>query len=146
MTNLQQLDDNLTAATGPDRKLDRAVFLTLGLPDWEIETARQMVSDGRGDEYLPTGDDRRLRADCVASTRIYPQVSGSIDAALKLVELRFPLPKWVYSVWKSRLSGVFQAEIRDYDHHFLRDAATTPLAILRALVAALIMQKESADA
>lgn len=79
-----ELIARLEAATEGSRELDREIWLFLGKPLKEVEMARQMVAEGRGNEYLPTGDERRLQADCTAQTCYWP-VTQSLDAATVVV-------------------------------------------------------------
>ena len=106
---IESLIGRLESGEAPSRELDAEIALAVGKPDWQIETARQMVADGRGDQYLPTGDDRRLRADCVASTRIYPNYTTSLDAALTTM----PEGWWLKSVGECRTDIKYAGDRHD---------------------------------
>ena len=113
MSDLTELLERVKAATGPDRELDGNIYNALK-PDYAAWAAME-----RNTTFFFWRD-------------VFPY-TGSIDAALALVERK--LPGWE---WQVRRTGY--AELHHPTHH-LKDeigrAATPALAILAALLSAL---------
>lgn len=126
---LHALAELLAAATGPDRKLDGAIFVST-----HEGYSLGQNHDG-GTVILNTNGAR-------ASLSAVLPYTDSIDAALALVGRL--LPGWDWDIEKNQ--GVHYALLlmmpppQDESGIFGADAPTTALAILRALVAALIAQ------
>ena len=128
MTTLKELAEMLDAATGPSRGLDRAVGIALA--GWTATTDQwgpALLVDG--DRYPDT------------SGSAFPDITSSIDAALALVERM--LPGWDWALQKT--GKVSTCWLNPPGTHLGRTihAATAPIAILKALVAALIAQEKN---
>jgi hypothetical protein len=139
MTTLTELAAMLDAATGPSRELDSAIAVALdGFETWPERY------EGAGVQYCRRyGDDLAIPG--AAPDSLVPHYTSSIDAALALVERLLPGWDWGVERYGLQASGkVWPAGW--HDAKVVRAfAPTTPLAILKALVAALIAQEKSDD-
>ena len=150
MTKLEQYRDiakRLEEATGPDRVLALDVLLAVG---WKNKGPSGRNIDcpyeDVGEVWLaPYGPIYWF------PSKELPRVTYSIDAALELVErvlpdFAFTLEELVDEVTgKTRgcMSELMQKEWAYYKTWYKADAPTAPIAILKALFAALIAQEES---
>lgn len=75
MTEIEQLIERLKAATGPDRELDKAIWIALGAKPPTLEQPGYWTRppDGSGEIMLAYGDS------------FVPVFTGSVDAALTLL-------------------------------------------------------------
>lgn len=128
MTMLHELAAMLDAATGPSRELD-----------WRIEhiVVRSPVFDASSHDFWPP-----FMVNSRADKGI-PRYTASIDAALALVERL--LPGWEWDVELNQ--GVYfctliRLPVTADEGMWCADAPTAPLAILKAMVAAL-MEREA---
>lgn len=132
---LRQLAERLEKATVADRELDYAVLSVAGYRDMGL-SRRLQVSERcpYDDECVWLAPDHgwpgtrlNMRRPWVERGNL-PHVTHSIDAALALVERRLP------GQWRQVLASATNAAV---------NLTELPLAILRALVAALIAQAEA---
>lgn len=133
MTEIGELLERVKAATGPDRKLDRAIGLSVG----GLKSVEEFGMAGNWWERFTEG----------GLTVGLPPYTASIDAALALVER--VLPGWVVSdlsqnsrhagdPWGCELALYFGSEPSKNRSAFSGwDFPTAPLAILTALLSAL---------
>jgi len=121
MTNLQDLLERVTAATGPDRELDAAIALTQGWPVY------------RGDNWI--GPHAEISV---------PAYTASLDNAVALIESR--LPGWWWAVGHYGPHGKCTANVsRDGKKHGNDVVGATPaLALLAALLRTLVAQQSDA--
>ena len=142
MTRIEQLRDiakRLEAATASCDTIDVSIADALGI------TLDKAYNDNVGEDWYVITGGWPDRLDCWL-----PYFTNSIDAALALVERA--LPGWMTCVatqgvflgdpaptWTWELGQPQDPEARPYG----RSAPTAPLAILRALFAALIQLEES---
>jgi hypothetical protein len=140
MTTLKELAAMLDAATGPSRELDCSIFQVLSGPRWaRVCVPKTVNEDGWLWQHDETG----------ATTKEDPYTS-SIDTALSLVERL--LPGWAFNVC-FRDDGDTTGDEAGWSVEFRRPyewlpfstAPTAPLAILKALVAAMIAQEKTDD-
>ena len=129
---LQALAERIAKASGPDRELDGMV--------WCAADGYEFVQwDGAGVVYR--GDSRRgITHQPADHIREY---SASIDSALALVERLKPGVFWLIGKGKTRSAEPpFGAQLLFGTKEILGEgeAATAPLAILRALIAALLSE------
>ena len=142
MTKLEQLRDiakRLEAATGPDRELAVEIWLLLTPGATRKKLSYAHKASGRTCEIDKTRIDNGGRLITVEA------ITANIDVALALVER--VLPGWgvnIQTVNPITFQGAFVQLVRVRDGYAHACAApTAPLAILRALFAALIQQEES---
>ena len=117
MTDIAGLVERLEAATGPDRELD-------------LDLARALVPD--------VIVSRRNSDDTANEPYTYWEYTGSIDAALSLVERKLPTDYHFFELSIGHKRA--HCEIHDqriYDPIGTADAPTAPLALLIALLKAL---------
>ena len=139
MTTLKELAAMLDAATGPNRGLDDTIALSLdgyavrkigGLP--HFTTPEEMI-------FAPPGKPAGV-----------PSYTDSVDAALALVERLLPGGMSTYcEQWLNfKLGCVWTWELTEHvlDLSRCETAPTAPLAILKALVAALIAKENTDEA
>jgi hypothetical protein len=133
MKDLQELIDRMKAATGPDRELDFAVYDHLFPPKPPPANAPHIeLPPGFGRDALSRSMDPR------------PELTGSIDAALALVER--VLPGAEYNI--STLYGHAMAELPINADNYLapqvrRMDGNMPLAIIECALLAKL--EEQAD-
>jgi hypothetical protein len=137
MTTLTELRDLLDAATGPSRELDGDIIAALKMEPDRAKEGQHWERGGFGSA------DWHLVGRLGASTKTWhaPKLTASIDTALALVERLLP-------GWRAVLETFGKVKVQSFctlkhvdvwGSHF-GAAPTAPLAILRALVAALIDQ------
>lgn len=145
MTNLSALLERVTAATGPDRRIDRELSVLPGGPNW------RHLADGHAAYFrrLDKGEDGRTYAFASGpdsedfatdlNENAWPNYTSSVDAALALTEQA--LPGWMWSAGNVGPNHThwacvteLEGECRDFD----AGAPSAPLAIIAAVLAALI--------
>ena len=140
MSDLSTLAERLEAATEPDRKLDADLWWAFKRPAAErcfwngaLGLPRKL---GENDP-MPSG---LGRSGCISMA---PPYTASIDAALALVEAMLPPYGWSWRVQHtlgSERASIWREGLRS-EWSISLTAPTAPLAILRALVAALAAQE-----
>ena len=134
MTTLKELAAMLDAATRPSRELDARLW-------WAFADHSEDDHDLDGE---PLWVMEKLWGGSPSSWTWILQVTSSIDYALSLVER---LGFYMISLEWDRLGVVAHLGHRDEAlRSWKRVAPTAPLAILRALVAALIAQEKTDEA
>jgi hypothetical protein len=138
MSDLESLLERVKAASGPDRKLDFAIFKALGV--------LVPASAEPDDEDIWQLGDEWCSESCPYPDQEY---TADIDAALALVE--HCLPGWHWSITGPYLKRRDYAAYLCLPHETSVDfpeadgrAATPPLAILAALLTALIAKEREA--
>ena len=132
MTTLKELAAMLDAATGSSRELDAVICEVFSL--YPAGTERVMNTDGASNAW--------------AGNAIWWEalpLTSSIDAALALVERLLPGVKWAknFGGWFI-LYGVFNGNVVVLGSSQAHDVPF-PIAILKALVAAMIAQEKTYD-
>lgn len=117
---LRELRERVHAAKGPDRELDVLIAQEL-VPD--VLVLRQRKDDSGADPYT------------------YWKYTGSIDAAVALVERL--LPGWCWDVSSSGQAWVMGVDSPMRDHFIGGSPDKPPLALLDALLSTLLAQAEA---
>lgn len=153
---LKGLLERVDVAIAPDQGLDEDIHAALRPDDpwWQaICEGRCLVAAGRSDEYVELPS-TRMRADSWATGARIGEYSGSVDAALRLME--HAAPGWVIERISDQASGKIgnlkpfgaHVEISDGQHEVSAQAASRPLAICRAVFFAklALLTQEAGDA
>ena len=148
LTTLYTLRDKLATATGPERVLDCDLTIaTVGDPWFGHKGTIKQPVPSRLTEYVAAYRDC-LAADDSIPDDIVPRLTASIDAALALVEQCYP--SLVIVMCRTASTGEIQIrDAWDADDYAidicvgLTKSGKGGLPILRALVEALIAQKET---
>lgn len=144
MSELSELLERLNTATGPDDELEAAVWLAV------IPGASRRNVMAEWPTELPIWEYYDPERNTFA--RFIPAIMSSVDAALSLVDrCGFPLRQWNYTM--AAAYGSFSIIPNDGESTGIHDkrcghahgAATIPIAILSALLAALIAKETSHD-
>ena len=128
--DLSTLAERLEKATGPDREIDCLIF---------VATAESPFESYYPDCVLAVLGGFRARVEI----NEIPPYTASIDAALALVEAMLPPYGWSWRVQHtlgSERASIWREGLRS-EWSISLTAPTAPLAILRALVAALAAQE-----
>jgi hypothetical protein len=140
MTTLKELAAMLDAATGPSRELDADLAEVVGLRI-EREHYTRYTQEWAPYIYDWMGCNKHP----------LPRFTSSIDAALALVERLLPgaitvhAQQWKHPTYERPESWTWELSIYPRGRTTATYSPTAPLAILRALVAALISQEKNDD-
>jgi hypothetical protein len=131
MNTLKELAALLDAATGPSRELDARLW-------WAFADHSEDDHDLDGE---PLWVMTKLWGGSPSSWTWIPQFTSSIDAALALAERLLPGWGWQINSGSYAILRPPKATCWSSSLCFDGDSPTAPLAILKALVAALIVQE-----
>jgi len=152
---LRDLADRCRAATGPSRELDARIWAELDGRDFEERPSASMhaalwieaksrstphdaclIGERLGDKFWPSGNR-------------YPHVTGSLDAAMALVERMFPDAYWMFARARTRptepLYGFQLLNNHDIEEQIaIAEHSTREIAIVLCVLLALI-ERETAE-
>ena len=135
---LRALLARVEAATGPDRKIDAAIAVTIdgGPKSFTSDDApdRTRGSYGAG-IWFTDADNYHVLSKTVRCAAL---ITASIDAAVALIER--VLPEWIWDVTSTGTSWIMAGD--ESDLHVPAKGATPALAILAAIFRALIHIEE----
>lgn len=150
MTDLSALKERLERAERPSAELDRLIARATGWHRVEPRFTRNKAGGWIAPEdWIGAESDGRPMLDSLHGTTIYrepPRVTGSVDAALALLERKFPGALYEMKALPHRLGH--GASLWSNDPAAERmlsraDAPTAPLALCIAIVTALQEQEQT---
>lgn len=128
--SLEGLIERVKAAQGSDREIDASLFIALVEPTWHTSPKDPGAVAADKQYFWPEGKLKYL----TRNSKVAPQYTASIDAALALVERC--LPGWSWNIGhdaNDELHATLWHGVTEHDEY----AATAPLAIILALLTAM---------